>query len=162
MARSRTARRISRTRRTPLRYTIDASVFVNAFNAHERGHAESLALLTRLHEQASPVILPTLAVVEMASAVARATGQEGLATEYAGAVAALPEVSLIPLTPAVARDAARLAAAHRLRGADAVYAAIARRYATTLVTRDEQQRDRASAAVACVTPEEALTAQEPL
>jgi predicted nucleic acid-binding protein len=45
---------------------------------------------------------------------------------------------------------------HRLRGADAVYAAIARRYATTLVTRDEQQRQRASDVVPCLTPQEAL------
>jgi predicted nucleic acid-binding protein len=131
-------------------------VFVNAFNLHERGHAESLSLLTRAHDQGAPIILPTLALVEIASAIARATNDETAAAEFAQAVEGLPEVTLIPLTPAVARNAAELAATYRLRSADAVYAAVARRYATTLVTRDRQQHERASAAVECVTPEAAL------
>jgi predicted nucleic acid-binding protein len=49
-----------------------------------------------------------------------------------------------------------LAAAHRLRGADAVYLAVARRYGTTLVSRDDEQRTRGAAVASCKTPEEAL------
>ncbi len=58
--------------------------------------------------------------------------------------------------PAMARQAAELAATHRLRGADAVYLAVARRYGTTLVSRDVEQRARGSAAGPWQTPEEAL------
>jgi hypothetical protein len=61
--------------------------------------------------ESAPVILPTLAVVEIASAIARAVGRQAVAVEYAEAVAVLPEVTQIPLTPAVARDTAQLAAA---------------------------------------------------
>lgn len=47
-----------------LRYTIEASVFVNAFNPLEEGHAESLRLLATIHERGDPVIVPTLLVPE--------------------------------------------------------------------------------------------------
>jgi predicted nucleic acid-binding protein len=138
------------------RYTIDASVFVNAFNPHEHGHADSLAFLNDIHERSVPVILPALVLTEVASAIARATDDDVGAIEFASTLAGLPHVTIVALTAAVAREAAQLAAMHRLRGADAVYAAIARRYATTLVTRDEQQRQRASDVVPCLTPQEAL------
>lgn len=141
-----------------LRYTVDASVFVNAFNPHEEGHAESLRILSLLQERGDPVIVPTLLVAEIASAVARATDDTAGALEYAIATAALPHLTLIPLTSAVALQAADLAATHRLRGADAVYVAVARRYGTTVVSRDDEQRTRGAAVVTCRTPEQALDA----
>ena len=156
VARKRTAR-ADRAARTPsLRYTVDASVFVNAFNPHEEGHAESLQILSAIQERGDPVIVPTLLVPEVASAVARATGDSDGAIQYVNATAALPHLTLVSLTTAVARQAAALAAAHRLRGADAVYVAVARRYGTTLVSRDGEQRTRGAAIVLCQTPEQAL------
>jgi predicted nucleic acid-binding protein len=95
-------------------------------------------------------------VPEIASAVARATDDSAGAIQYANATAALSHLTLVSLTPIVARQAAALAAAHRLRGADAVYVGVARRYGTTLVSRDDEQRTRGAAAVPCQTPEEAL------
>jgi len=151
-------RRRRRTRRPPsLRYTIDASVFVNAFNPHEHGHAASLQLLTAIQERADPVVVPVLVIPEIAAAVARASDDSAGALEYADATAALPHVTLVTLTPATARQAAELAATYRLRAADAIYLAVAHRYGTTLVSRDREQRARGSAVVTCRTPEEALT-----
>lgn len=139
-----------------LRYTVDASVFVNAFNPHEQGHAESLQILAAIQERGDPMIVPTLLVPEIASAVARASDDTVGAMRYANATAALSHVTLVPLTPALARQASELAATHRLRGADAVYLAVARRYGTTLVSRDDEQRMRGSAVTICQTPEGAL------
>jgi predicted nucleic acid-binding protein len=139
-----------------LRYTVDASVFVNAFNPHEDGHAESLAILAAIQEHGEPVIVPTLLLPEVTSAVARASDDSAGAVQYADATAALPHLTIVALTSTMARQAAELAAVHRLRGADSVYVAVARRYGTTLVTRDEEQRSRASAVITCQTPEEAL------
>ena len=157
MAAKRRATRPSRPKRTAtLRYTLDASVFVNAFNTHEEGHAESLQILSAIHERGDPVIVPTLLLPEIASAVARATDDAAGALQYAAATAALPHLTLVPLTAAVARQAGDLAANHRLRGADAVYVAVARRYGTTIVSRDDEQRTRGAAVVICQTPEEAL------
>ena len=141
-----------------LRYTVDASVFVNAFNPHEEGHAESLQILAAIQNRGDPMIVPTLLVPEIAAAVARASDDSAGALQYAHASVALPHVMLVVLTPALARQAAALAASHRLRGADAVYLAVARRYGTILVSRDGEQRTRGSAVAICQTPEEALRA----
>jgi predicted nucleic acid-binding protein len=138
------------------RYTIDASVFVNAFNPHERGHAESLQVITTIHERGDPIIVPALLVPEVASALARVTGDSAAALDYARAITSLPHLTVISLTAVAANHAAELAAKHRLRGADAVYLAVARRYGTAVVTRDAEQRARGSSVVACLTPEEAL------
>lgn len=143
-----------------LRYTVDASVFVNAFNPHEDGHAESLAILAGIQQGGDPVIVPTLLLPEIASAVARASDDPAGALQYASATAALAHLTLVSLTSVTARQAAELAATYRLRGADAVYVAVARRYGTTLVTRDEEQRSRASAVVTCQTPTEALRSRQ--
>jgi predicted nucleic acid-binding protein len=139
-----------------VRYTIDASVFVNAFNLHESGHAASRQLLEAIQERADPVLVPALLIPEVASAVARATGDTAGAVEYATAMADLPSLTVIPLTMPTARHAASLAATHRLRGADAIYLAVAQRYGTTLVSRDAEQRSRGAAMAPCQTPEEAL------
>ena len=139
-----------------LRYTIDASVFVNAFNPHERGHDGSLQILSAIQQRGDPVIVPTLIVPEISAAVARATRDSAGALRYARATIALPHLTLVSVTTAVARQASDLAATHRLRGADAVYLAVARRYGTTIVSRDQEQRTRGAAVVACRTPEEAL------
>lgn len=143
------------------RFTIDASVFVNAFNPHEEGHAESLAVLTAIQERGDPIIVPTLLLPEIAAAVARASDDSAGALEYASATAGLSHLTLVTLTPAMARQAAELAATHRLRGADAIYVAVARRYGTTLVSRDDAQRSRGSVVVACQTPEEAVGVRPP-
>ena len=155
-ARRRLARSPRRKAARHPRYTADASVFVNAFNPHEEGHAESLAFLAAVQEAADPVIVPTLLVPEVASAVARASDDRAGALAYAHAAVALSHVTLVSLTPVLSRQAGELAATHRLRGADAIYVAVARRYGTTVVSRDEEQRSRGSAVVTCQTPEEAL------
>lgn len=139
------------------RFTVDASVFVNAFNPHEAGHAASLQILSVIRERGDPIIVPALLITEVASAVARASDDTTGALEYVDAIAALPNVTLVTMAPAVARQAAGLAATHRLRGADAVYVAVALRYGTVLVSRDAEQRTRGTAAITCRSPEEALT-----
>jgi predicted nucleic acid-binding protein len=65
-------------------------VFVNAFNPHEDGQAESLTILAAIQEHGDPVIVPTLLLPEVASAVARASDDSAGAIQYADATAALP------------------------------------------------------------------------
>jgi len=145
-----------RARRSGGPFTIDASVFVNAFNPHERGHAESLAFLTVVREQGSAIVVPTLLVTEVAAAVARASGDADDALAYARAIARLPHLTFVSLTPTFALQAAELAATHRLRGADAVYVGVARLYGATLVSRDEEQLMRGSAVTSCLLPEKVI------
>ncbi|HOT93270.1 MAG TPA: PIN domain-containing protein [Anaerolineae bacterium] len=134
-------------------FTLDASVHINALNHTEPGSAASQMCLQRLVEQQGTVICPTLLLVELAAAVARVLDDTALALELAQAVRALPGQIWVALDDDLAAEAARLGAEARLRGADAVYAAVARRFGTTLITRDRQQLERLRDLLPVLTPE---------
>jgi predicted nucleic acid-binding protein len=123
-------------------YTVDASVFLNAFNPYEAGHEDSYRLLAMLQEQATPIIVPTLLLPEVAAAVGRGRQDADLAREFAVTLSRLPHLVLIPLDATLAQQAADVAARHRLRGSDAVYAAVALRFGSTLITLDREQQER--------------------
>ena len=127
-------------------YTVDASVFVNGFNPYEAGHEESRRLLTLLQEQAAPIVAPTLLLPEVAAAIGRGRQDATLV--------------LIPLDTTLAQQAADIAAQYRLRGSDAVYAAVALRFGSTLVTLDREQRERVDGVLLTRYPAEALTEWE--
>lgn len=137
-------------------YTVDASVFLSAFNPREPGHDESQRLLDRMQRDAKPIVVPTLLLPEVAAAIGRGHGDPVLAQQFAMTLKQLPHLLWIPLDSVLADQAADLAAQRRLRGSDAVYAAVSRRFGSTLVTLDKQQRERVAGAVATLTPAEAL------
>jgi len=138
----------------PAVFVIDASVFVNAFNPYEEGHAESRRLLERLAQAAAWA--PALVLPEIAGAVARGRNDDVQASEFAAAVARLPWLTLVSLDRRLATEAATVAAQQRLRGSDAVYAAVALRLGAILVSRDREQRQRVVPVARALEPEEAL------
>jgi predicted nucleic acid-binding protein len=138
-------------------YTLDASVFLNAFNPYEPGHEESHRLLAHVQENAIPVIVPTLLLPEVAAAVSRGREDADLAYRFAAALRRLPHLVMVPLDETLADQAAGIAARHRLRGSDAVYAIVALRFGTTLVTLDRQQRERVAGVIATQLPAETLS-----
>jgi len=137
-------------------YTVDASVFLNAFNPYEAGHAESNRLLALLQEKAEPVIVPTLLLPEVAGAVARGRQDASLARRFTEALSRLPHLVIVPLDAALADQATGVAADHALRGSDAIYIAVALRFGSTLVTLDREQRERAAGLISICWPAEAL------
>ena len=137
-------------------YTVDASVFLNAFNPYEVGHKESHRLLARMQDEAVPIITPTLLLPEVAAAIGRGRDDTDLARRFASKLRRLPHLILIPLDETLALQAADVAAQYRLRGSDAVYAAVALRFGSTLVTLDREQRDRVAAVIPTRWPAEAL------
>lgn len=132
--------------------TLDASVFLNAFNPSERGHVESGRLLRRLESEGTPIVVPTLLLPEVAAAVSRGREDPRLAREFAATLGRLPGLVLVPLDAPLARVAADVAAAHRVRGSDAVYAAVALRFGAILVTLDRQQRERLAGVLTTCAP----------
>lgn len=78
------------------------------------------------------------------------------AIAFAPAIGRLPHLVLVDLDGSLARQAAELAAQYRLRGADSVYATVARRFGSRLVTLDREQHARAGRVVAAWLPKEAL------
>ena len=137
-------------------YTVDASVFLNAFNPYEAGHEGSHRLLTLLQEQAAPIIVPTLLLPEVAATISRGRQDADLAREFTAALSRLPHLTLIPLDIILAQQAADIAAQYRLRGSDAVYAAVALRFGSTLITLDREQRERVAGVLLTRYPVEIL------
>jgi predicted nucleic acid-binding protein len=140
----------------PAIFTVDASVFLNAFNPFEAGHADSNRFLAYLQEQAIPIIVPSLVLPEVAAAISRGSGNIEWAREFASILERLPHLVLVPLDAVLARQAVDVAAAHRLRGSDAVYVAVALRFGSVLATLDREQHDRAAGALTTFYPTEAL------
>lgn len=79
-----------------------------------------------------------------------------LAREFALALRRLPHLIMIPLDDTLAHQATIVAAQYRLRGSDTVYAAVALRFGSILVTLDREQRERVSAALTARYPSEVL------
>jgi predicted nucleic acid-binding protein len=137
-------------------YAVDASVFLNAFNPYEAGHDDSRRLLAHLQTHAVPIIVPTLLLPEVAAAVRRGRNDAALARAFVAALSRLPHLVWVPLDDTLAQQAAQVAAQHRLRGSDAVYAAVALRFGSTLVTLDREQKERVAAAMVARRPAEVL------
>jgi predicted nucleic acid-binding protein len=137
-------------------FTIDASVYLSAVQIGEAGHRVSAEFLAAVRDCLCPVIVPALLLPEVAGVLARSGIDAAAARGYVSQLTQPRSVSLVALDAAEAERAANVAAEQRLRGADAVYAAVALRYGSTLVSLDQQQLDRAAAVVPALTPAEAL------
>ena len=103
-----------------------------------------------------PVSSPTLALVELAGAVARHTGSQPLAESAIRYLKGLPWLTLFPLSITSSEAAASLAITCSLRGADAVYVALARQESACLITLDDEMLKRSAPAVLAVTPHDWL------
>jgi predicted nucleic acid-binding protein len=142
-------------------YTVDASVWVNAFDQREPGYLVSRQFLEVLRVQALPVIVPNLVLIEVAGAISRTRRAPAQAQAFATALRRLPHVTVRVLDEVCALHALTLAAQHGLRGADAVYAAVAREAASTLVTLDNEHLTRLVNLMTVCTPAVALAGLTP-
>ena len=122
--------------------TIDASVFVNAFSPDEVGSDESADFLAELQATGVPLIQPTLFFPEVVASIARKQDDDIVALELMQELKKFPKLTFIELDEDLAEYASEVAANHRLRGSDAVYAAVALRFGTELITLDKEQLER--------------------
>ena len=97
-------------------YTVDASVWVNAFDQREPGHLVSRQFLDALRSQSRIIIVPNLVVVEVAGAISRTRRAPEQAQAFAIALSQLPHVSVRVLDQVCASQALVLAAHYGLRG----------------------------------------------
>jgi predicted nucleic acid-binding protein len=95
-------------------------------------------------------------LVEISAAIARAFNNAIQGVTLARAISALPGHTWVALDNVLINEALNIAADYRLRGADAVYAAVARRHQTILVTLDKQQLNRLSRPFVVKQPADAL------
>lgn len=141
-------------------WTIDTSVWVSASEPTQAHHAESRAMLHALRQRGASIVLPNLLLVELSGAIARlrSVTRAGQAVRI---VRQLPAITFVALDDALAERARQLAATHRLRGADAVYAAVAQAWNTTLVSLDNEHLTRLPPVVSVLTPDAALRQLQP-
>jgi len=83
-------------------YTVDASVWVNAFDQREPGYLVSRQFLAALRSQALPIIVPNLVLVEVAGAISRTRRAPAQAQAFAIALSRLPHVTVRVLDEACA------------------------------------------------------------
>ena len=122
--------------------TIDASVFVSAFTPTEPAHQASKAFMLNLREQSIPIIVPVLVLPEISAALARGQGKPKLGLAFVQELRNFPNTTFINVDESIADLAVDIAANNRLRGSDAIYAAVALRFGTELITLDREQLDR--------------------
>jgi len=122
--------------------TIDASVFVSAFTPSETAHQASKAFMLSIRQQAAPIIVPVLVLPEISAALARGQNKPDLGKAFVQELKNFPNTTFINLDSSLADLAVEVAANHRLRGSDAIYAAVALRFGTELVTLDREQLER--------------------
>jgi predicted nucleic acid-binding protein len=122
--------------------TIDASVFVSAFTPTEPAHHASKAVMTDIREQSIPIIVPVLVLPEISAALSRGQGKPELGKAFVQELKGFPNTTFVDVDETVADLAVDIAAKYRLRGSDAVYAAVALRFGTELITLDKEQLER--------------------
>ena len=134
----------------------DASFWVATFLTQDAHHDQSAHLLRRMVMHDLRVFSPTLALVEVAGALARRTSSKLLAETAIHFLQRQAWLTFSPLTVALSEEAARLAITCSLRGADAVYVALARQEGACLITLDEEILQRSARAILVTTPGEWL------
>lgn len=122
--------------------TIDASVFVSAFIPTEPAHQASKIFMVSVREQSVPIIVPILVLPEISAALSRGQGKPELGKAFVQELRNFPNTTFIDIDDTVANLAVDIAANNRLRGSDSVYAAIALRFGTELITLDREQIER--------------------
>ncbi|HSD84148.1 MAG TPA: type II toxin-antitoxin system VapC family toxin, partial [Anaerolineae bacterium] len=105
-----------------------------------------------LREQATPIIVPILVLPEISAALSRGQGKPELGKAFVQELRNFPNTTFIDVEETVANLAVDIAANQRLRGSDAVYAAVALRFGTELITLDREQLDRLPKILSVRTP----------
>lgn len=122
--------------------TIDASVFVSAFTPSELAHQASKEFMASVRDQSLPIIVPILVLPEISAAFSRGQSNPKLGMAFVKELQNFPNTTFINVDKTLANLAVEIAANHRLRGSDAVYAAVALRFGTELITLDKEQLAR--------------------
>ena len=131
---------------------VDASVWVAIFWPDDPRHAASRNWIERQVSAEEEILIPALAMPEVAGPIRRRTGDHLLALQAVNAMLDLPGVTVIPVTEELGRLSGELAAVLALKGGDAVYAALAFVEGVTLVSWDSEHLERCPGRVATRIP----------
>jgi predicted nucleic acid-binding protein len=126
-------------------YTVDACVWVAAFDVADRFHRESAGFLREAARRDVRLHAPRLVLLEVRCAIARRSGHAEAGARAESALRAAPFLRLHAMDERLLDTAGELGATQRLRAADALYAACAALHRAPLVTWDAELLARAGA-----------------
>ena len=135
---------------------IDASVWIARTISTDFFHSDSKRLFNRLFEQGETLAIPDIALIEIAGAVPRISGDFDRAIKVVEAVQSLSTLQCHASTGRMSQLAIAIAASQRMRGADAVYVALARELEAQLISWDVEQVERSQPLVHACNPIEFL------
>jgi len=136
--------------------TVDANVWVAAFDTQDSFHTSSVAFLRKLAGEETIACAPAIAILEVACALARRYADPAIGHKVSVSMKANTLLHLEPLDDELLSEALRLGTRFRLRAADALYAASAAlKTDGVLVSWDNDLIERAGA----VTPTAWLESQ---
>jgi predicted nucleic acid-binding protein len=78
-------------------YCLDASVLTNSEIEGEEHHEFSRRLMDKIRENGIAVVVPEIALPEVASAIARGTGDATKALEFVNTLRQLPNFVFVPI-----------------------------------------------------------------
>lgn len=137
-------------------YCIDASVLTAVFDENDTFHRASLGLFESIIRTDTKIVMPALALVEVAGALARKGQHYDDVVGYLDRLRSYKNIEFLALTIDLCELAADIAVRLKLKGADSTYIAVSRRYNLKLITNDNQQWDRGKEIIATAKPEECL------
>lgn len=130
--------------------TLDASIWVAAFDPRDRSHEVSAGFLGVTAQRRLRLHGPAIVLIETACALARRARSAETGRAALERLRLHPMLALHPVNERLLASAQDLGLQQLLRGADALYAATAALLNAPLVSWDEEHIDRAGA----VTPEQ--------
>lgn len=125
--------------------TLDANIWVAAFDPRDRFHERSAAFLRAVALDRLRLHGPAIVVLEVPCALARRAGDPAVGGIAHERLRAHPTLVLHPMDDRCISTAREIGVRQLLRGADALYAATAKLFAAPLVTWDDELVDRAGA-----------------
>ena len=116
-------------------------------------HARSREWVESRFDQGIPLVAPTIALPELAGAIARRSGSVEFGLRALAAMQRFRRLRVVELGHRLASHSGMLAAELQMKGADSVYAAAADILQIPLVSWDRQQLERAALRVAVLSPD---------
>lgn len=127
--------------------TLDSSVIVAALRKQEPGHKQCRSLLEKVRDAQHIAIQPYTVLVEVAAAIKRRTNSQRLASRVKELLQNMDTMNFVELEAGRADSAADIAARTGLRGMDAVVVQVAGEFDASLVTLDQDMREKAECIV---------------
>lgn len=123
---------------------IDASVIVAAYFEKEKFNKAAKNFFNKFTAKQETALIPEIALVEIASAIARGAKNPNYAINFCEELRKFPNFLYIPIDESLSKLAVQIAGKFYLRGADAIYTALAYKYQAGLATLDLEQKEKSS------------------